>query len=446
MSSSTTPEQLKREIGARAQALACVNLMVGTGIFVLPALVAEGLGATAILAYITCGALVFLLALCFAELGSKTTISGGPYTYIEKAFGPYAGFLAGNLYLLGAVASDAALANALPDLLQQFIPVLRIDVYRIIFQLIVFGSLAWLNTGSVKGGIRFAVVAGVGKLVPLLLLVVIAIPHVQTANLKWVTEPTIGNIGSASLLLFFAFLGLETSLCNGGEIKNPARTVPLGIFGGVSIVLILYISIQLVTQGTLGDGLGAQKEAPLAAVANIALGKTGMILLIAVASLSILGSLNGEILSMPRILFAAARDGLMPKALAKVHPRFATPYIAILVYAGIGFLLAVSGGFKQLAIVASVSLLLIYLGVALATIRLRKIEGTTSRTKTFRVPGGSVIPLITAAGIIWLLSNSSRSEVISICVFTGLLTALYLGMLLFKKYQHNKKRGKLKTI
>ncbi|MEO5893137.1 MAG: amino acid permease, partial [Ferruginibacter sp.] len=211
------------------------------------------------------------------------------------------------------------------------------------------------------------------------------------------------------------------------------RTVPLGVFGGVSIVLVLYLSIQLVTQGILGDSLSAHKEAPLAAVASISLGKIGMIFIIAVTSLSILGSLSGEILSMPRILFAAARDGLMPKVLAKVHPRFATPHISIMVYTGIGFLMAISGGFKQLAIIASASLLLIYLGVAFATIRLRKEQSTISAQKTFRVPGGSIIPLMTAAGIIWLLSNSSKPEVAGICAFTVIFSAIYLAMILFKK-------------
>jgi len=102
---TATSEHLKREIGPRQQALACVNLMVGTGIFALPALVAEGLGATAVLAYLVCGMLVFLLALCFAELGSKTSVSGGPYTFIEKAFGPYAGFLAGILVFTAVLSA-----------------------------------------------------------------------------------------------------------------------------------------------------------------------------------------------------------------------------------------------------------------------------------------------------------------------------------------------------
>jgi APA family basic amino acid/polyamine antiporter len=122
-----------------------------------------------------------------------------------------------------------------------------------------FSGLALLDISSVKNGIRFAVFARYGKLIPLLLLAVKAIPHVQAENLKWAVQPTVGNIGSASLLLLFAFPGLEIALCNGGEIKNPAHTVPLGIFGGVSILLVLYLAIQSVIQVTLGDTLAEHK-------------------------------------------------------------------------------------------------------------------------------------------------------------------------------------------
>ncbi|HSZ87035.1 MAG TPA: amino acid permease, partial [Puia sp.] len=127
-------ENLKREIGVRALALAILNITVGTGIFVIPAIIAENLGAAAIVAYLVCGGLIFLIALCFAEVGSKTTASGGVYVYIENAFGPYAGFVANNLYWLGAcVLSDAAVANALADTLKVFFPVLGNEIFRGLF-------------------------------------------------------------------------------------------------------------------------------------------------------------------------------------------------------------------------------------------------------------------------------------------------------------------------
>lgn len=108
------------------------------------------------------------------------------------------------------------------------------------------------------------------------------------------------------------------------------KTVPLGIFLGISGVLIIYLAIQLITQGVLGATIEAHKDAPLAAVADIVFGKSGIILITAAAAISMLGFLGGEILSVPRILFAGARDGLMPKVLSKIHPRFSTPYVAVI--------------------------------------------------------------------------------------------------------------------
>ncbi|RYZ97569.1 MAG: amino acid permease [Sphingobacteriaceae bacterium] len=433
MSAHSTGENLKREIGVRSLTLAILNITVGSGIFVIPAIIAEGLGATAILAYFFCGALIFLIGLCFAEVGSKTNNSGGVYTYIETAFGPFAGFLANNIYWIGGcVFSDAAVANALADTLKYFFPIMGSGLIRIIFMFIVFGGLALLNIRSVKNGVRFIEFATLGKLIPLILLVIAGAGFINTGNLQWVTTPTVANIGAASLLLFFAFMGFDSPLSNGGEIKNPKRTVPLGIFFGISLVLVLYISIQLVTQGVLGAGMSAHKDAPLAAVANIAFGTLGAILVVAAAAISMLGSLSGEILSIPRILFAGARDGLMPKPLAKVHPRFLTPHVAIAFYAALGFIFSISGGFKQLAILASAAVLLIYLGVILAGIKLRKDDSQPTE-KTFRVPGGIIIPLLALAGIIWLLYNLTMQELSGIAIFIAVLSVIYVVMNWLKK-------------
>lgn len=426
-------ENLKREIGVRSLALAIVNITAGSGIFVLPAIIAEGLGATAILAYFVCGVLIFLIALCFAEIGSRTSISGGVYTYIETAFGPYAGFLANNIYWLGGSAvSDAAIANALADTLKYFFPSLSIDLVRMIFLLLVFAVLTLLNIRSVKNGIRFVEFATLGKLLPLIILIIFSIQFIEPGNLAWEISPTVGNIGAASLILFFAFLGFESPLSNGGEIRNPKRTVPFGVFAGIGIVMILYISIQLITQGVLGNTISLHKDAPLAAVANISLGRVGAVVIVAAAALSMLGALGGELLSVPRILFAGARDRLMPTPLARVHPLYSTPYVAIIVYASIAFLLAISGGFKQLATIASAALLIVYLGAVLASIKLRRKSNATSEN-TFRVPGGVIVPVIASAGIFWLLSSLTKPELLGIIIFIAVFSFIYFTIQFIKK-------------
>jgi amino acid transporter len=433
MSPVSEKEKLKREIGVRSLTLAILNITVGTGIFVIPAIIAETLGAAAIVAYLVCGILIFLIALCFAELGSKTTASGGTYAYIETAFGPYAGFIANNVYWFGAsVLADAALANALADTLKYFFAFLDNGIIRMLFFVLIFGGLALLNIRSVKHGVRFIEFTAFGKLIPLVILVIAGAAFISPENLQWHTSPTVGNIGTASLLLFYAFMGMETPLSNGGEIKNAKRTVPLGIFLGIVCVLILYMSIQLVTQGVLGEAAVLHKDAPLAAVAGIIFGKAGLTIIILATAVSMIGVLGGDILGIPRIIYAGARDGLMPKALAKVHPRFFTPHIAILVYALLGFLFAISGSFKQLATISSAASLLIYLGIMLATLKLRKKDDATS-VKTFRVPGGISIPLLAICVIIWLLSHLTIPEFKGIVIFIAAVSIVYLLARLLKK-------------
>ncbi|HEY2726287.1 MAG TPA: amino acid permease, partial [Parafilimonas sp.] len=213
-------ENLRREIGVRALTLAILNIIVGTGIFVLPALIAETLGAASIIAYIVCGVLISLIALCFAEVGSKVTKTGGAYAYIETAFGPFAGFIANNLFWFGScVFSDAAVANGLFDTLKLIQPSFAgTEIFRIAFFAILFGIMTLINIRSIKNGVRFIEFATLGKLIPLVLFVVVGAGFVSAKNLAWTSVPSLTSVGSASLLLFFAFIGMETPVTNGGEI------------------------------------------------------------------------------------------------------------------------------------------------------------------------------------------------------------------------------------
>lgn len=328
--------------------------------------------------------------------------------------------------------SDAALANALADTLKYFFPSLNNEIFRVLFFTLIFGTIGLLNIRSVKNGVRFIEVTAIGKLIPLIVVVIAGFGFVRTGNLRWTSFPSVGTIGASSLLLFYAFMGFEAPLSNGGEIKNAKRTVPLGTILGISSVLILYIAIQTITQGVLGDTISAHKDSPLAAVAGIIFGKAGIVLMLIATAISMLGTLGGDILSVPRVIFAGGRDGVFPKILGKVHPRFLTPYTSIIMYTSLGFIFAILGGFKQLAVLSSASILLIYLGVVLATIKLKKTRGVNSE-KTFHVPGGLIIPLLAVIVIIWLLSNLTGKELFSMVIFLIVITAVYLIMHVWKK-------------
>ncbi|MDE3212563.1 MAG: amino acid permease [Bacteroidota bacterium] len=425
-------ENLKRTIGPVGLSMAIVNMIIGTGIFVLPALAAENLGAAAILSYFICGAAIFFIALCFAELGSKISITGGIYAYIETAFGPYAGFLANTIFILSGFFGDAATATAIVKTLHAFVPMVDTPVIRPLFYLVLFGGLAYINFRGTKSGLRFVIISTLLKLIPLFLLIALGVGHISMHNLAWEGTPSIHDIGSSTLILFYAFLGIEVAVINGGEFKNPTRTVPLGILFGLSLVLLVYIALQLVSQGILGAHLQDFKEAPLVAVGHVVLGNAGKVLIAVGTVFSMIGALSGDMLAYPRIIYAGARDGLFPRMLFRVQPKYATPHYAIILYAGIDYVLALFGGLEELLVLTSVGVLLLYLGVAFSVIKLR-FKKSEVVAKGYTNPGGVTVPVIASIAIVWILSNLPWSEILGVVITLAILSVLYLPTRLLRK-------------
>ena len=161
-------------------------------------------------------------------------------------------------------------------------------------------------------------------------------------------------------------------------------------------------------------------------------GPLGVTLLIGAAIISIFGNLGTSPLVYPRMIFAGAKDGLLPKILSRVHPKFATPYIAIIIYEALSFVVSISGGFKQLAIISSASMLIIYLGVVLSIFKFRLTDKSKNQVP-FKIPGGLTIPAIALIVIIWFLSNLSKQEALGIGIFAGGLTVIYFVAYYIKK-------------
>lgn len=427
----TTEEGLKREIGIWGLTSNIINVVIGSGIFVLPAIVSEGLGASGIFAYIICGVLISLVMLCFAELGSKITITGGAYAYIEIAFGKYFGFLTTNLFIFGAsVMGTAAVANALANTLSYLLPIFNDETFRICFFITMFSGLTIINVVGIKEGITLVKITTIAKLVPILILITFGIKYITPANLIIDNVPAFSEFGKISVILFFAFQGAENSLSVGGEVKNPKKTFPRAIIISFLIILFIYLAVQIVSQGVLGDSFSNYKEAPLAEVAKRVLGPFGLTLLTVGAALSMFGYLSSDIMNMPRVLFRSALDNVIPiKPLSRVHKKFYTPYISVISFTFLGCLFAIIGEFKQLAALSSSCVLLIYLGVALATIKLRLKEKDANHFKT---PGGYMVPILAIITILWFLSCLGANEKIGMIVFISILTAIYFGLRLLK--------------
>lgn len=433
MANEKTDEGLKRVIGVSGLALSIVNGVIGAGIFALPAIVSIAMGGFAVFGYIFCGVLLAAILFCYAEIGSRVTTSGGSYAYVEAAFGNFPAYIINWLFFFGwGILGSAALMNIIADSLAMLSPAFSNTLVRAIFFFVLIGFMVLINVRGAKQGIGFIKGITFIKLLPLLCIIIFGFSHVKSANLQWEHLPTLKTFGDTALILFFAFAGFETSLGVSGEFKNPKRTVPLGILLGGTIVLIVYILLQTVTQGVLGPAIAGFKDAPLAAVAEKIVGPIGATILLITAAISCFGSVSADVLATPRSLFAASNDGLFPKFLGKVHPKFATPYLAVITYALLIFLFSISGGFKQLAVLASAAILLIYLAVILATIKLRKHKQGSSE-KTFRAPGGLIIPCIGIAAIIWLLTSLSRLEILSTISFIAVVCIIYFMM---KKLKH----------
>ena len=432
MSNTNSDEGLKRVIGVPGLALTIVNGVIGAGIFALPAIVGIELGAYGVFGYIFCSIMLASIMLCYAEIGSRVTSSGGSYAYVEAAFGDFIGYIINWLYFFGwGILGSAALVNVIADSLEVLFPAFANSLVRGFFFFTLIGFTILINVRGAKQGIGFVKLITLLKLIPLLCIIIFGFSYVKGSNLQLRHMPSLKTFGDTALILFFAFAGFETSLGVSGELKNPKRTVPLGIFLGGTVVLIVYILLQIVTQGVLGTAIASFKDAPLAAVAQKIVGPVGATILLITAAVSCFGSVSADIMATPRSLFAVANDGMFPKFLGKVHPKFATPHLAITTYGSLIFIFSISGGFKQLAILASAAILLIYLAVILSTIKLRKKKQPADEN-TFKVPGGLIIPLVGIATIIWLLTSLSKWEILSTIIFIAAICLLYYIMKLMK--------------
>lgn len=323
-----------------------------------------------------------------------------------------------------SVMSNAAITSALVDTLSVAFPILDDGPVRAVFIIVLIGTLCLINIHGVRQGVRLFTVTTVIKLVPLVGLLVFGLFAMDTNNLSFDAMPSLDHIGAAAVVLFFAFAGAESALSASGEIKEPNRTVPLGLFFGFTSVLVLYAGLQMVAQGTLGQGLAVETEAPLAAAAERVFGGWGGKLLLAAGAISIFSTVSSEVLNIPRVLFASARDRNLPGLLAQTHPRFHTPHWAIAFSGMVVATFAISGGFELLAHLASGSILLVYFFVSLSVLRARQKEGMPQEGE-FTLPFGPVIPILSMVLIGWLFFQLTFEEMKAIGILVALAVTAY---------------------
>jgi basic amino acid/polyamine antiporter, APA family len=432
-----------------------LNDVIGSGVYLLPAGAAALLGGASVGAVALAGVAVLLVVLCFAEAASHFDQPGSAYLYAREAFGELAGFEVGWMTWLARVASVASLAVAFAQALGYLWPEAREGWGRAAAIIVPVAALTLLNVIGIRSGVRTAVLLAIAKIVPLLVFVTAGTVAALRAGAGGAgsgaaaggagavataagaggvvgggpagavgpgAAPGWHELGAAALLLLYAYAGFENTAAAAGEYKNPRRDVPFALLTQIGIVTLLYAWVQWVALATL-PGL-AGSATPLADAARRFLGSWGGWLLTIGATLSILGTNGNTVLTGPRYLYALARRGYGPRALAAVQPRFRTPAVAVVAQTVIALPLALTGTFTGLAALSVVARLATYLGTAAAVPVLRRKLG--SRPGAFRLPGGAAIPVAAALLCVAFAASATPRDLVAGAV------ALAVGLVVYR--------------
>ncbi len=410
---------LLRAMGAWGLAASIVSSVVGASIFKIPGALALSAGIYAPLVIIVCALAVGAVAICFAEGGSRVPSSGGAYAYIQAAFGPRTGYMAGTLLWFGDVLACGAIAAALADLAAPWVPPPLQALSHALVIVGIIGAIALVNVGGVARGTRLVSATTLIKLLPLAVFIIVGASAFHVNTYFQPTEVTSNGIGRACILELFAFTGMEAALCTSGEVREPSKTIPRALGLSMAFVALLYITIQIIAQGVLGAAL-AQSTLPLADVMT-GISPALRNLMLVGAALSMFGFISCDILCSPRILFAFSRDGLLPRMLGRVHARSHAPHIAIIWHAGIAMGLALSGTFNELAVLAALATAGLYIAGCAAAWRLAKegiaLAGAPLKFRWLRA--ASVLGIV---GMLFLIALASRAEIL------GLIALILLSL------------------
>ncbi len=411
-------QKLIRAVGLKEVVALTINGIIGAGIFALPATAGKILGIASPIAFILAGAFACMIVLCFAELGSRYDRTGGAYLYAHEAFGGAFAFVVGWMYFLARISSVAALCNAMIGFVSYFGTVgAPLRIFLILFTFALLGGANYIGIRFSSRAINLLTAA---KLIALLLFIGIGLFFVNWRVFSQISFPPVEPLIETLLLAMFVFSGFEIVAVPGGEIVNPRKTVPRGLLLGTIFTIIVYFLIQVVVVATHPDLDSAQS--PLAEAASGFMGKAGGNLISAGAIVSTLGTMLLLVLAAPRILYSMSLHDQMPGLLQKIHPRFRTPHISIVVVTLLATLVALSGKFRELATLSAMARLVTYAGSAMALLKLRhKIQSPG----TFRVPGGPLIPVLTILISVLLLTAATPEQ-----WQTGSITLL-IGLLLY---------------
>lgn len=380
-----------------------MNSVIGSGVFGLPSSVAGLVGEWSPLAVILAGACIFAIVLAFCEVGSRFDQAGGPYLYTRQSFGHAVGFQIGWLHVWTRIVSGAAVLNVLVSYLAVLAPSVGAPLGRAVVMTVCLGLVTAVNVAGVKQSAWMVNLFTVAKLLPLALLVALGLFQLdadtlatqRVAERKWT---------DAVLLLVFAYGGFESSVVAAGESRDPKRDTAFALIVGMLVVTVVYCAVQLAVVGVLPNA--STEAAPVSAALGVVLGGGGRTVGTVAVVLSVYGWLSGFALMTPRILYAMAQRGELPSSFGRVHASRRTPHVAIITNSAIVLLLAIAGGFAQLAVVGAITRLAIFALTCAALIKLRRTDGPAP----FTLAGGPLFAMVGIAFCIWMITTRSLAQ------------------------------------
>jgi amino acid transporter len=402
-----------------------INGIIGAGIFGLPFTVFALIGSYSLIAFVVCAAVVTLIILCFAEVGSRFDATGGPYLYAREAFGPTVAFEVGWLIWLARLTAFAANCNLMMSYLAFFWPAANSPGPRALLISVVVVSLAALNVFGVRQAAITSNLFTVGKLIPMLIFIAVGLFFLNPHAFVLGALPKTGAFAQSVLLLIYAFSGFEMAAIPAGEVRDPQKHLPRALLIATAVVAFTYILIQVVCVGTLPELATSTK--PLADAAQRFMGTAGAAMISAGAIISIAGNLNIVLLSGSRVPFAIAEQKQLPSMFAQIHQRFFTPHIAILSTAAVMLVLTLKSSFVAALTISAIARLVTYALTCAALPVLRRRADAPAAM--FHVKGGTIIAIAALGLAIWLLANSSWKEAITAVIAAG------VGMVVYSTFQ-----------
>jgi amino acid transporter len=403
-----------------------IGAIVGADIYIAAAFGAGFLGPASILAWVIAGLMAITIALCFAECSSIIPRVGGPYAYAKEAFGDFVGFLVGWALIIAEWSAIAVFPLAFVAYLSYFYPDMPL-ILQITIKILFVLFLTMINIVGVRQAGRVNDILTILKITPLLIFTITGIvflsinPSVLVSNFTPFLPLGLGGLGSALVLIFWAYIGFELVTVPSDEIIDAKKTIPLAIGLGMVIIMVFYLVTNFLVVGTVPWEVLSNSSAPLAQSGFVIMGAVGALLLSVGALFSISGSDEAGVLTAARIPYAMAGDALLPHAFAKIHPKYGTPYIALIVQSSITLIAAILGSMEQLIFLSVFAILFCYLITCFAVFPLKK-----------RFGGGIKLPrLVPVLGIIVCIYMITQTQINQIIV--GIILIL-VGVPIYLKY------------